>query len=157
MPYVVIFLPPLPACLPFSEVLAEIELEFAPALSRDGPVLWFLLGRSPRARYSEVSHKKAKFLFQMPDRVFFHIRKHSSPQNSCGYPEQRMGFPLQCKIFGTTFGGLDLKITNSENLQHFDSDPLKYIVILIIHCCNVIILHFKMRVYFMWEKRRFSG
>lgn len=95
----------LPACLPFSEVLAEIELEFAPALSRDGPVLWFLLGRSPRAHYSEVSHKKATFLFQMPDGVFFHIRKHSSPKIAVVILSNKWVFLFCAKFLGLLLGG----------------------------------------------------
>jgi len=41
-------------------------------------------------------------------------------------------FLFHAKLLGLlNFFGAKLKITNSENLQHFDSDPLKYIIALI--------------------------
>lgn len=42
-----------------------------------------------------------------------------------------MGLPLHAKVLGLlNVLEAKLKITNSENLQHFDSDPLKYLILI---------------------------
>lgn len=43
-----------------------------------------------------------------------------------------MGFPLPGKTSGITkLLGLNLKLQPLENVQHFDSDPLKYLIVTI--------------------------
>lgn len=54
------------------------------------------------------------------------------PKIAAVIPSNECVFLVREKLLGLlNFLGAKLKITNSENLQHFDIDPLKYIIILI--------------------------
>lgn len=52
------------------------------------------------------------------------------PRIAAVIPSNKWVFLFRTKLLGLpNFLEAKLKITNSENLQYFDSDPLKYIIV----------------------------